>query len=218
MNNRSQNDTGLTHVTSEDADTWERFTQTVKPLRRAHHHNQSPVAPSPDPCDTYSSTTVSQNPDHLSESFSATPGEDSPRAKIRAKIQSQDFNNPGLPPLVMGATPGLDRRAAARLRRGQWPIEATLDLHGYRRDTAQEATEAFISQSASQGLRCVQVITGKGVAGDIETGWRGQGVLRAGLADWLNRPSVRPLILAYNQAQPRDGGGGAFYILLRRRR
>ena len=35
---------------------------------------------------------------------------------------------------------------------------------------------------------------------------------------WLNENSVRGRVLLVAQAQPKDGGGGALYVLLRRRR
>ena len=54
-------------------------------------------------------------------------------------------------------------------------------------------------------------ITGKG-------GREGTGVIRAQVPRWLNEPRLRPLILAFEYAQPKDGGMGALYILLRRRR
>ncbi len=208
MNNHSRNGPESPGMTSDDAEVWHHVTRTIKPLRNPLDHQHSPDSVSSDLRDSQSTTVFSDDMDG--------PVDSPPSAISRntASSTAQDLENP----LIMGKTPGLDRRAAAKLRRGQWPIEATLDLHGYRRDTARDAVEKFISQSAAQGRRCVLVVTGKGAAGDVQTGWRGQGVLRAGLANWLNASSVRPLILAYTRAQPRDGGGGAFYVLLRRRR
>ena len=199
-------------MTSEDADIWRRFTRTIKPLRRSLSHHQPLEKAFSDP--RKSQPASLHDIDDPIETFSLNLS--SPTQVSLSTAKTQSLKN--AEPLIMGETPGLDRRAAARLQRGQWPIEATLDLHGYRRNAARNAVEAFIGRSAAQGRRCVRVVTGKGAAGDIRTGWRGQGVLRAQLADWLNGPSVRPLVLAYTQAQPRDGGGGAFYILLRRRR
>ena len=56
------------------------------------------------------------------------------------------------------------------------------------------------------------VITGKGGVG------RTGGTIRSEFPRWLNQPGLRPRILAFAEAQPRDGGGGAFYVLLRRSR
>lgn len=103
--------------------------------------------------------------------------------------------------------PGLDRRTAERLRRGQMPVEARLDLHGHSRIRAYEALGRFIAGAYGSGLRCVLVITGKG-----------GGVLRAGVPEWLAEPSLRGMILKTATARPEHGGEGALYVLLRRRR
>ncbi len=116
-------------------------------------------------------------------------------------------------PLVSGAAPGMDKRTAMRLRRGQIDIDGRIDLHGMTQQEAHGNLSDFIRYSAGAGRRCLLVITGKG------TGKGGLGgVLRAQLPSWLNSPELRPLILAFAPAQPRDGGGGAFYVYLRKRR
>jgi DNA-nicking Smr family endonuclease len=117
---------------------------------------------------------------------------------------------------------GLDKRTDERLRRGQMPIEARLDLHGMHQGPAQEALLAFIQTATAQGKRCVLVITGKGqraktTAPGDEDG-RKPGVLKQSLPQWLRDPRIGSMILQVYPAQPRDGGSGAFYVLLRRQR
>ena len=112
--------------------------------------------------------------------------------------------------------PGLDTRSAERLKRGQYPIEARLDLHGMTQDEAHGALGAFLAHSEARGLRCVLVITGKGVRRFGEAG--ALGILKAAVPRWLNETPNRARILAFTAAQPQHGGGGAFYVLLRRRR
>ncbi len=114
------------------------------------------------------------------------------------------------PKLYIDKFSGVDRRTMERLRRGKLSIEARLDLHGYYQDVAQSELNSFISSCALSGRRVVLVITGKGSLS------KGGGVLRKNLPDWLNQPSCRPYILAFCAARPEHGGGGAFYILLRR--
>lgn len=116
------------------------------------------------------------------------------------------------PELEPGSAVGVDARAVARLRRGQMRPEARLDLHGHTLDQANRALAGFIDRAAHDGRRCVLVITGKGDIG------RTGGTIRSEFPRWLNQPSLRPRILAFAEAQPRDGGGGAFYVLLRKRR
>jgi DNA-nicking Smr family endonuclease len=108
--------------------------------------------------------------------------------------------------LTVDAAPGLDRRSAERLRRGARRNEARLDLHGLTQAEAHRALEAFLARADAAEQRCVLVITGKG------------GVLRSGVPRWINEQPNRSRVLAFTPAQPRDGGAGALYVLLRRRR
>jgi DNA-nicking Smr family endonuclease len=106
----------------------------------------------------------------------------------------------------------LDRRTAERLKRGQIPIESELDLHGFTQEEAFAALDGFLEQAWTVGSRCVLVITGKGTARE------GGGVLRSMIPGWLAEGSHRERILAVSPAQPRHGGDGALYVLLRRAR
>jgi DNA-nicking Smr family endonuclease len=117
---------------------------------------------------------------------------------------------PAMAPAVPLGT-GLDRRNAQRLKRGQMAIEARLDLHGMTQAEAHGALARFVSRSFDDGRRAVLVITGKGARD-------GKGVLRHAVPRWLAEPALRPMILAREEAQPRHGGGGALYVLLRRKR
>jgi DNA-nicking Smr family endonuclease len=116
------------------------------------------------------------------------------------------------PPLTSGAVVDVDRRTAERLKRGQMPVEATLDLHGHTRAEAHGELNAFLDQSHAAGRRCVLIVTGKGAR------QTGGGVLRAEVPKWLNEAPNRVRILAFAGARPQHGGGGALYVLLRRRR
>jgi DNA-nicking Smr family endonuclease len=107
---------------------------------------------------------------------------------------------------------GIDRANAERLKRGLHPIEARLDLHGKTQAEAHHALAAFIHSSSEAGRRCVLVITGRGL------GPSGPGVLKSAVPRWLEEAGLRRKILAVAPAQPRDGGAGALYLLLRRHR
>jgi membrane-bound lytic murein transglycosylase A len=111
--------------------------------------------------------------------------------------------------------PGLDRATAERLTRGRVAIEARLDLHGMTQDQARGALDGFIGRAWDSGLRGVLVITGKGGSGDE---WGGTGILRRNVPRWLAEAPNRARVLAFTEAQPRHGGGGALYVLIRRRR
>ena len=107
---------------------------------------------------------------------------------------------------------GIDRANAERLKRGLHTIEAQLDLHGMTQAEAHRELVAFIARSRAAGRRCVLVITGRGL------GPNGSGILKSSVPRWLEEPELRSHILATASAQPRHGGAGATYLLLRRSR
>jgi DNA-nicking Smr family endonuclease len=113
-----------------------------------------------------------------------------------------------LVPIVIGNPPGgLDRALWQRFRGGSLPVERRLDLHGHTAQHGFARFEQLIIASAAQGLRCIEVITGRG-AGELG------GVLRRELPLWLNLPHLRPLILA--ASHPHAGNTGSVRLLLRR--
>ncbi|NQW11918.1 MAG: Smr/MutS family protein [Alphaproteobacteria bacterium] len=121
-----------------------------------------------------------------------------------------------------GKAPGLDRRLQLRLKRGQLPIEARVDLHGLSREKARAVLNGFVARQTALGRRCVLVITGKGRPDwqrpTPDEGSPDAGVIRRALPEWLRDNANKEKVLAFAPAQPRDGGAGAWYVLLRRRR
>lgn len=103
-------------------------------------------------------------------------------------------------------TGGLDGASWNRLRRGQMRPERVLDLHGRTVQLAFAAFERFVLSSRADGLRCVEIVTGRG-SGD-------SGILRRELPHWLNLPHIRSAILA--AAHPHRANTGAVVLLLRR--
>lgn len=116
------------------------------------------------------------------------------------------------PNLNAGVATNLDRRTMDKLRKGQLRPEARIDLHGLSANDAHHAFSRFISRAYAEGDRCVLVITGKGSMK------QGGGVIRRELPHWVNMSENRKRILGFATAQPTDGGNGAFYILLKRKR
>jgi DNA-nicking Smr family endonuclease len=179
---------------SGDSELWRAALRDVKPLRRRRPHVQAKPAPKP------------PAPDPVAPSAA-------PRTTARAGAKSAS-----LLPLTGLRAPGLDKASAERLKRGQYPIEARIDLHGMTQDDAHRMLGDFIARSARAGLRCVLVITGKGLRRlDDERASGDIGILRNAAPRWLNEAPNRARILAFAAAQPRHGGGGALYVLLRRR-
>jgi DNA-nicking Smr family endonuclease len=120
--------------------------------------------------------------------------------------------NASLPHPPLDRFAGIDRANAERLKRGHHRIEARLDLHGMTQSEAHRVLAEFVHASSAAGCRCVLVITGRGLGPD------GPGVLKSAVPRWLEQPGLRRQILAIAPAQPRHGGAGALYLLLRRRR
>jgi len=108
---------------------------------------------------------------------------------------------------------GIDKRTLERLRRGKMPLEAVLDLHGMRQDEAHRRLVTFVLSCWMSGQRALLIITGKGTR-SAEPG----GVLRKQVPRWLHDDPLGEKVLTIQTAQPKDGGTGAYYVLLRRQR
>jgi DNA-nicking Smr family endonuclease len=93
-----------------------------------------------------------------------------------------------------------------KLQRGQFTVEAEIDLHGLGRHSAHDALREFLADSVLRGLRCVRVIHGKG----LRSGPDGP-VLRHAVDLWLRTIDN---VAAFASARPADGGTGAVYVLL----
>lgn len=131
-------------------------------------------------------------------------------AAARAALASGALDDPelDLAEELSHARPGVQRRVLRRLRRGQYAMQAELDLHGLSRAEAGRALPAFLADCRSRGLTGVRVIHGKGRRSANEGP-----VLKPAVAAWLRR---RADVLAFCTARPVDGGGGALYVLLAR--
>ena len=104
--------------------------------------------------------------------------------------------------------PGVSPQNMRRLRRGHWPIQDELDLHGLTRDAARTRLVAFLNLCQQRDRRCVRIIHGKGLSSKNH-----QPVLKQLVRSWLTQ---RPDVLAFTAAQPEAGGAGALLVLLKR--
>ncbi|MDG2377991.1 MAG: Smr/MutS family protein [Tateyamaria sp.] len=120
---------------------------------------------------------------------------------------------------VAGRKISMDRKAYARLMRGKLRPEGKIDLHGMTLERAHPVLTSFILSAQSQGKRLVLVVTGKGKqrddGGPIPVRI---GVLRHQVPQWLNNPPLSLAILQVTQAHVRHGGGGAYYVYLKKAR
>jgi DNA-nicking Smr family endonuclease len=104
--------------------------------------------------------------------------------------------------------PGLQHTVIRKLRRGQYAIEAELDLHGATSVQAREAVDAFLKSARDRDKRVVRIIHGKG-----NTSIGKMPVLKGKVNSWLRQKDE---VLAFCSARSNDGGTGAVYVLLKR--
>ena len=158
------------------------------------------VTPLPGRNRTLSSSPAFKNPVHANKSaLNSSKKTPSPaRAAFSTAIAKP------LSPVVLreGDRAGLDGRTQRRLSRGDVPIDRVLIF-----TAIPLLVQSFIEDASIAGCRCLLVITGKGA-----------GVLKRHVPEWLKQPPLSGLVLALAEARPVDGGSGAFYVLLRRRR
>lgn len=104
---------------------------------------------------------------------------------------------------------GVQHSVLAKLRRGQFSIEAELDLHGMIVRVAQVEVANFLRECRNRNIRCARIVHGKGYGS-----WQKQPVLKNKLNKWLRQ---RDEVLAFCSARPVDGGTGAVYVLIKRK-
>ena len=112
---------------------------------------------------------------------------------------------------IEGRVSGLDPGLVRKLRRGEFSVQAHLDLHGQSRVEAKGEVNRFLRRSREQGKRCVLLVHGRGLHSKDQVP-----VLKEALQSWLATARFGRHVLAFATARPQDGGAGAVYVLLRR--
>lgn len=102
---------------------------------------------------------------------------------------------------------GVGSDVVRKLRKGVWPVQDELDLHGMRRDTARDAVGDFISKAVRRKLRCICVIHGKGLGSA-----GGEPVLRSMVHSWLEQKDD---VIAFCAANVDGRSHGALIVLLK---
>ncbi len=192
------------HLSKEDEALWEHTAASLKPLRakKGRHH---PGVTGAD--DTAPFAPKSKKTDRAAPHGTAKPGARPPAAAPKPSVK---------------VTPDLasfDRKAARRLRQGQFEIEARIDLHGMRQHEAHGALRRFLLSCFGRGFKWVLVITGKGGPQKLrdDDGWSSpaRGVLRKNVPMWLAEPELRAIVVSFTTAAIPHGGDGALYVQLR---
>jgi DNA-nicking Smr family endonuclease len=92
-----------------------------------------------------------------------------------------------------------------KLKKGQYNVQAIIDLHGLTVSEAEIELSCFLTECAVQSIKVVLLIHGKGKN-------PGTPVLKNKLNQWLRHYKN---VLAFCTALPRHGGKGAVYVLLK---
>lgn len=176
----------------EGDELWYTFTSEITPLMHRNRHAEINAI-------EYSSTQKTTAP--LKRPVWALPK----AYPQKVHIPRPDFSH--------GVGGGLDRQSSRKMRRGKVVIEGRLDLHGMIQSEAHRHLLSFLERAYCSGKRTVLIITGKGLMRNGEIG-----ILRQAVPRWLNEQPIRNWIRGFDHAVPSDGGEGALYILLRRKR
>lgn len=102
---------------------------------------------------------------------------------------------------------GIGSDVVRKLRKGVWPVQDELDLHGLRRDAARDQLGDFLSRAGKRKLRCVCVIHGKGLGSA-----GGEPVLRSMVHSWLEQKDE---VIAFCAANVDGRSHGALIVLLK---
>ena len=106
--------------------------------------------------------------------------------------------------------PGVQNGVFRKLKQGRYDIEARLDLHRMTVARARRELFEFIEETHRLGLRCIAIVHGKG---DSRADRERDSILKGCTDHWLRQLEV---VQAFHSAQPRHGGTGAVYVLLRK--
>ena len=98
----------------------------------------------------------------------------------------------------------------------------SLDLHGYTLEQANIAIEQFILKSFEEKVGKLIIVTGKGIHSDVEKDpyvSKDLSILKYSVPEFINNnQNLMKIITDIKDATIEDGGSGAFYIYLRKKK
>lgn len=184
-----------------DENLWDEVAETVLPLKKRAARTRPPGMPS--------------------KSAAKAP----PAKRVKAPVMAPPHLAPHPKKTAPPQLTGLDRRTGQKMTRGKVDIESRIDLHGTGIEEGRMRLFGFIRSERALGSRTVLVITGKGDSPYARHTLHGAshfhsperaGRLRRLVPEWLHEPEFRVHVAGFQPAHPRHGGGGAFYVQLRR--
>jgi DNA-nicking Smr family endonuclease len=147
----------------------------------------------------------------LEEKFRDTVEDETLSRLVRLVKHGEGFIVSDTPEYIEGTGYNVNQEVARRLHRGDFSIQAHIDLHGMNVAQAKEAFDSFMRKSINSGKRAVLIIHGRGLSSP------GEAVLKNKVREWLSQSYWLKRVIAYASAQSYDGGAGATYVLLRNR-
>jgi DNA-nicking Smr family endonuclease len=182
-------------LTDEDKALFRQAVQQVKPLKKGKI-SQAAQAP----------RQTKQAPSQVAKPQSPVPeNNEHPHVYLSNYVQEEVLSQSILS--YNGQPIPIKRMRELKQGRIRW--ESRLDLHGLRLEEAQQALVNFIINQTNQNHRCLLIIHGKG-SRDGEAP-----ILKNQVNHWLRQ---FPQVLAFHSALSKDGGAGALYVLLKRKR
>lgn len=170
-------------ITQEDLDLFHTAMKDAKPLVR----NKIRIPPkTPKPKPKVTPPTVEPMEFYFPEHSNIPP------------VSGEEF--------ISFARSGISNKTLRKLKKGQYNVEAILDLHGKTIEEARIAVDDCLQNSLLEGIRILLIIHGKGHHSQ-------QPILKNKLNHWLREINV---ILAFCSAAPIHGSRGAIYVLLKR--
>src|SRR5690554_648102 len=103
---------------------------------------------------------------------------------------------------------GVQDSQLRRLKAGQIAFEGSIDLHGMTVERARSELWAFLAEAVKLEVRCVRVTHGKANRLDGR-----KPMLKSHVNTWLRQ---HDRVLGFSSCQPKHGGTGALYVLLKR--
>jgi len=96
----------------------------------------------------------------------------------------------------------------------------SIDLHGYSLEEANNSIENFIVASYQENINKLIVVTGKGIHSQNEKDpyvSKDLSILKYSVPEFIsNNKNLMKIIYEMEDAKIEDGGGGAFYIFLKK--
>ena len=182
------------NLSDDEKELWQEFSKTTEPLL---HQNQSTQKAKSEEKKKVNNVNL-KDPDNYFKGRTIRPS----------------FVNKG----STAQTLKMDSKLHNKLRQGKLRPESTLDLHGLNLAQAQPILTKFVLSAHGRGLRLILIITGKGKnSEDNDVIPRRKGILKAAVPNWLAMEPLSSKILQTTNAHVKHGGGGAFYIYLRKK-